>query len=67
MLKVRRVSGIPCVSLRHTDLGSFAVPQEWTDWRAHEATTGMPLIIDAFDLSDLAEIVEFLESSRKGD
>jgi hypothetical protein len=67
VLKVRRVSGIPCVSLRHADLGSFAVPQEWTDWRAPEAPTGMPLIIDAFGLSDLAQIVEFLESNRKGD
>lgn len=37
VLNIRCVSGVACVSLRHADLGSFAVPQEWTDWGApHE-------------------------------
>src|ERR1700694_1856218 len=32
VLKVRSVSGVETLSLRHTDLGSFALPREWTDW-----------------------------------
>src|SRR5260370_25885201 len=31
VLKVRRVSGIEALSLRHSELGSFAMPREWTD------------------------------------
>src|ERR1700730_52877 len=29
VLKVRRVSGVETLSLRHADLGSFAMPREW--------------------------------------
>jgi hypothetical protein len=58
VLKIRRVSGVPTLSVRHPDRGSFAVPQEWTDWGApHGATT--TLIIDAFGLCELAAIVDF--------
>src|SRR5258706_5407283 len=32
VLKVRRVSGVDTLSLRHSELGSFAMPREWTDW-----------------------------------
>src|SRR6266699_3428665 len=32
VLKVRRVAGVETLSLRHYDLGSFAMPREWTDW-----------------------------------
>jgi hypothetical protein len=45
--------------MRHADLGSFAVPQEWTDWYAPHEATGTPLIVDAFGLCDLATIVDF--------
>ena len=65
VLKVRRVSGIPCVSLRHLDRGSFAVPQNWTDWGAPDVLVEMPLTVDAFGLSELATIVDFL--SRDSD
>jgi len=34
VLKVRIVSGVETLSLRHADLGSFALPREWTDWGA---------------------------------
>jgi hypothetical protein len=57
---MRRVSGVPCVSLRHADLGSFAVPQEWTDWGAPQDGCHAPLIIDASGLADLVAIVDFL-------
>ena len=66
MLKIRRVSGVPCVSLRHADLGSFAVPQEWTDWGA-PVPVGMSLLIDAFGLSELAVIVDFLNEDSTRD
>ena len=54
------MSGVACVSLRHADLGSFAVPQEWTDWGAPHEASQAPLIIDAFGLADLTAIVDFL-------
>jgi hypothetical protein len=60
VLKIRRVSGVPTLSMRHPDLGSFAVPQEWTDRGAPQEPTGTPLLVDAFGLSELAMIVDFL-------
>src|SRR5207248_10432953 len=58
VLKVRTVSGVETLNLRHTDLGSFALPREWTDWgplsfqtRAGEER----LLIDAVGLVRLAE------------
>src|SRR5260370_27211976 len=61
VLKVRRVSGVETLSLRHADLGSFALPREWTDWAppgAQTAPTGVqPLLVDAFGLLGLAELV----------
>ena len=67
VLKVRRVSGVPCVSLRHADRGSFAVPQEWTDWGKPEDLSQRALIIDAFGLCDLATIVDFLNRDSTRD
>ena len=40
------------LSLRHAELGSFAMPREWTDWGSAEA--GATLIADAFGLATLA-------------
>jgi hypothetical protein len=51
------------LSLRHVELGSFAVPREWTDWApldAQAAPTDGPLLIDAFGLSALTEFVTLL-------
>jgi Family of unknown function (DUF5372) len=52
------------LSLRHVELGSFAVPREWTDWApldAQAAPTGsQSLLIDAFGLLALAEFVTLL-------
>ena len=31
-MKDRHVSGVETLSLRHPDLGSFAMPREWTNW-----------------------------------
>src|SRR5207237_5808172 len=64
VLKVRRVSGVETLSLRHIELGSFAVPREWTDWAPLDAqaapTGGQLLLIDAFGLSTLTELVTLL-------
>ena len=61
VLKVRRVSGVETLSLRHADLGSFALPREWTDWAppgTQTAPTGVqPLLVDAFGLLALTELV----------
>ena len=52
------------MSLRHVELGSFAVPREWTDWAPLDAqaapTGGQPLLIDALGLLALAEFVTLL-------
>jgi hypothetical protein len=61
VLKVRRVSGVETLSLRHADLGSFALPREWTDWAPPGTETVpsgvQPLLVDAFGLLGLAELV----------
>ena len=60
VLKIRTVSGIETLSLRHTDLGSFAMPREWTDWArpgAKVCSGDRRLLVDAFGLVALAELV----------
>jgi Family of unknown function (DUF5372) len=63
VLKLRTVSGVATLSVRHPDRGSFTIPRDWTDW----SPVGMPalspgtsLMIDAFGLVELAMIVESL-------
>src|ERR1700684_64671 len=64
VLKVRRVSGVDTLSLRHSELGSFAMPREWTDWAPPNAhvtpTDGKLLITDAFGLLALNELIALL-------
>jgi hypothetical protein len=51
------------LSVRHPDLGSFALQQDWTDWSAPDAlpvSQATSLMIDAFGLVELAIIVESL-------
>ena len=59
VLKIRRVSVIATLSLRHADLGSFAIPEEWTDFGPPLESAETPLIIDAFGLCELAMLVDF--------
>jgi hypothetical protein len=66
VLKVRHVSGVATLSLRHAELGSFAVPQEWTD-RGAPATEAGALTIDACGLAELSAIVDFLTSDSTRD
>jgi hypothetical protein len=65
VLKIRKVSGVETLSVRHPDLGSFTLPQEWTDWRSPQPA-GTSSVIDAFGLAALAEILELLTGDRKG-
>ena len=60
VLKVRHVSGVETLSLRDAELGSFAIPREWTDWAppgVQASGGGVPLFIDAFGLITLAELI----------
>ena len=69
VLKVRRVSGVETLSLRHADLGSFAMPRDWTDWARPEAQaspTNVPLLIDAISLVALAKLIEALAHDQSG-
>ena len=59
MLKRTKVAGIATLSVRHPDLGSFAISQDWTGWSL-AVSPGTSLMIDAFDLVELAMIVESL-------
>jgi Family of unknown function (DUF5372) len=61
VLKLRTVSGVATLSVRHPDLGSFAIPEDWTDWSVANSTpSAQSLMIDAFGLAELAVIVESL-------
>jgi hypothetical protein len=65
VLKIRSVSGVETLSLRHPDLGSFAMIREWTDWAAPDVRAApcvQPIVIDASGLIALAELVESILS-----
>ena len=56
------ISGVETLSLRHAEMGSFAVRRDWTDWAPpgtpSEPIDGhQPLLIDAPGLLALAELV----------
>jgi uncharacterized protein DUF5372 len=68
VLKVRRVSGVETLSLRQAEFGSIAMPREWTDWASPDSQTapgGEPLLIDAFGLLALTELVTSLKRKRR--
>jgi uncharacterized protein DUF5372 len=63
VLKLRTVSGIELLSLRHPELGSFAVARDWTDWAAPGTSPPAPhlaLIIDADGLLALGDLLDAL-------
>jgi hypothetical protein len=60
------VSGVETLSLRHTDLGSFAMPREWTDWPppgSQIRSDDQQLVVDAFGLIALADLLASIGSS----
>jgi hypothetical protein len=63
VLKLRTVSGVELLSLRHPDLGSLSVARDWTDWAAPGTNPPAPhlaLIIDADGLLTLSDLVDAL-------
>jgi hypothetical protein len=65
VLKVRRVSGVETLCIRHPVLGGFALPQDWTDWRAPTEPAANSLMIDAFGFAALAAAVDILTRDNK--
>jgi len=66
VLKLRMVSGVATLSVRHPELGSFAIRADWTDWSvANSPPETQTLKIDAFGLAELAAIVESLGRGAK--
>jgi hypothetical protein len=68
VLKIKKVSGIETLSLRHTERGSFAVPREWTNW-APPSTSQLidgpqPLRFDASGALALSELVCSLKHKK---
>jgi hypothetical protein len=53
------------LSVRHPDLGSFGIPEDWTDWSREDMPPSQSLLIDAFGLAELAAIVESLSRDSK--
>jgi hypothetical protein len=59
VLKVRTVAGVETLSLRHQELGSMAVPREWTNWAppgSQVCSGDQQLLADAWSLIALAEL-----------
>jgi hypothetical protein len=56
------------LSLRHSDLGSFAMPRDWTDWAPPGAQRRFGddrLLVDAFGLIALAEVFASMGSDDR--
>jgi Family of unknown function (DUF5372) len=69
VLKVRTVSGVETLSLRHEKLGSLAVPQEWTDWSLTGSAVGSinpERLIDVWGLLALTELIAAVTSENFG-
>jgi hypothetical protein len=69
VLKIRKISGVETLSLRHAERGSFAVPREWTDWAPPGASSEplngqQPLLFDATGAVALSELVCSLKRKK---
>jgi Family of unknown function (DUF5372) len=69
VLKIRKVSGVETLSLRHAERGSFAVPRKWTDWAPpgtpSEPVNGQqPLLFDVAGTLALSELVCSLKHKK---
>lgn len=63
------ISGAERLSLRHVEMGSFAVRRDWTDWAPPGTPSASsdchpPLFIDASGLLALAELIQSLAHSK---
>ena len=69
VLKIRKIAGAERLSLRHAEMGSFAVRRDWTDWAppgslSEAANNNPPLVIDAAGLLALSELVLSLNRNK---
>lgn len=64
VLKIRKVGGVECLSLRGTAGGTFAVPRDWTDRGdcSEYANLGGPA--GFFDFGGLVRVAQLLEELR---
>ena len=68
ILKTRRVSGVDTLILRGSSMGTFAVPEDWTDQgmsSGHITLADKPPILDFQRLLTLREILNSLDSRPK--
>jgi hypothetical protein len=63
ILKTRRVSGIDTLVLRGTSMGTFAVPQQWTDQGGKPQKNNF---LDFSCLTALRDLVRSLDNAKKG-
>ena len=64
ILKERRVANIPTLVLRGSDLGTFAVPLDWT---SNAIVAETPTIFDASCLLQLSELVVHISKRSLGE
>jgi len=69
VLKIRKVSGVETLSLRHAERGSFAVPREWTDWAPPGTPSDpidgqQPLLFNVVGALTLSELVCSLKNKK---
>jgi hypothetical protein len=69
VLKIRKVSGVETLSLRHAERGSFAVPREWTNWAPpgtprEPVDSHQPLLFDVAGALALSELVCSLKRKK---
>jgi Family of unknown function (DUF5372) len=67
LLKVRIVSGVETLILRHGEFGSVTVLREWTDLAppgSHAGSGGQGLLIDAYGLVTIVELTTALLSDN---
>ena len=60
VLKTRRVGGVDTLILRHPQLGSYAVAQEWTDWRLPDAATVCGTAAHKLEANSLLQLARLL-------
>ena len=67
ILKARRASGIDTLILRHPQLGSYTVVQEWTDWRTPDDSTCAGTSAGRLDAALLLQLVSWLNEANERD
>ena len=68
VLKQRRVSGVPTLTLRHPTGGTCTVSEEWTDWAVpHAALSTNARLLEANALLELAELLAALAAQQEVD